>query len=71
VVCIELEDPRSDAAAREKTLSELRDLAARLSLTRGIDTFLVHPDFPVDIRHNAKIRREELALWAGGKLGPP
>jgi len=25
---------------------------------------LFHPSFPVDIRHNAKISREKLALWA-------
>jgi hypothetical protein len=25
---------------------------------------LYHPAFPVDIRHNAKIFREKLALWA-------
>jgi hypothetical protein len=25
--------------------------------------------FPVDIRHNAKINREELASWARGKVG--
>jgi hypothetical protein len=26
----------------------------------------VHPGFPVDIRHNAKIGREKLAEWAQG-----
>jgi len=25
---------------------------------------LFHPEFPVDMRHNAKIFREKLALWA-------
>jgi len=25
---------------------------------------LFHPGFPVDIRHNAKITRERLAVWA-------
>lgn len=42
------------SCAREKNLS--------------VDAVLFHPSFPVDIRHNAKIRREELALWAGKKL---
>jgi hypothetical protein len=26
--------------------------------------FLFHRRFPVDVRHNAKIRREELKRWA-------
>jgi hypothetical protein len=30
---------------------------------------LFHKSFPVDIRHNAKIFREKLALWAVGKIG--
>ncbi len=29
-----------------------------------IKDFLLHPGFPVDIRHNAKINREQLAQWA-------
>ena len=32
---------------------------------------LYHPGFPVDIRHNAKIRREELAVWAARELPEP
>ena len=31
---------------------------------REIETFLFHPGFPVDLRHNAKIRREDLKSWA-------
>jgi hypothetical protein len=30
---------------------------------------LFHPAFPVDIRHNAKIFREKLAVWASRKVG--
>jgi hypothetical protein len=53
----------------EKELfAELRSLAARNSLTRDINTFLLHPSFPVDIRHNAKIFREKLAVWAQKQL---
>jgi len=33
-----------------------------------IERFLLHPGFPVDIRHNAKIGREPLARWAEGEL---
>ena len=50
-------------------LSELQELAGRHRLTRGIRLFLVHPDFPVDIRHNAKIFREKLAQWAAREIG--
>ena len=34
----------------------------------AITTFLFHPAFPVDIRHNAKIFREKLAVWAAKEL---
>jgi acyl-CoA synthetase (AMP-forming)/AMP-acid ligase II len=33
-----------------------------------IERVLFHPRFPVDVRHNAKIRREELKLWAEEQL---
>jgi acyl-CoA synthetase (AMP-forming)/AMP-acid ligase II len=48
---------------------ELQDMARRHTLTRSIATFLIHPGFPVDIRHNAKIFREKLAVWAREQLG--
>jgi acyl-CoA synthetase (AMP-forming)/AMP-acid ligase II len=38
--------------------------------TRAVATFLAHPGFPVDVRHNSKIFREKLAVWADRKLGP-
>jgi acyl-CoA synthetase (AMP-forming)/AMP-acid ligase II len=34
----------------------------------AIDHFLFHPSLPVDIRHNVKIQREELAVWAAEQL---
>ena len=34
----------------------------------AIDTYLVKYSFPTDIRHNSKIRREELAAWAEKQL---
>jgi acyl-CoA synthetase (AMP-forming)/AMP-acid ligase II len=37
--------------------------------TRRITTFLLHPGFPVDVRHNSKIFREKLALEADRVLG--
>ncbi|OFZ97039.1 MAG: peptide synthase [Betaproteobacteria bacterium RIFCSPLOWO2_02_FULL_62_17] len=67
VLCVELE-----AAARgdspETLREELRRLGAGHAHTRDIKTFLFHPAFPVDVRHNAKIFREKLAVWAAGRL---
>jgi olefin beta-lactone synthetase len=34
----------------------------------GISHYLLHPAFPVDVRHNSKIFREKLAVWAARKL---
>ena len=48
--------------------SELRALAQGSELTRDIGVFLFHRSFPVDIRHNAKIKRELLATWAEARL---
>ncbi|MEN8141605.1 MAG: fatty acid CoA ligase family protein [Thermodesulfobacteriota bacterium] len=49
--------------------AELKALAQGNELTKGISLFLVHTGFPVDIRHNAKIFREKLAVWGAEKLG--
>ena len=49
----------------------LRNLASRALLypqTKDITKFLIHPSFPVDIRHNSKIKREELTVWAAGRF---
>ncbi len=43
-------------------------MAAKNLLTKDIDTILFHTEFPVDIRHNAKIYREQLAVWAEKKI---
>ena len=51
-------------AAREQFIRELLELGRANPLTADITTVLFHPAFPVDIRHNAKIRREDLAVWA-------
>jgi acyl-CoA synthetase (AMP-forming)/AMP-acid ligase II len=57
-----------DGAARARLLDELRELAGGTAMTAEITTFLLHPAFPVDIRHNAKIFREQLAAWAARAL---
>lgn len=63
VLCVELE-PAARSTSRDPLCAELLALAARHPHTRSIKTFLFHPAFPVDIRHNAKIFREKLAAWA-------
>jgi len=68
VICIELEQSQS-GIDRARLGNELRDLAGRHDHTRAIESFLIHPRFPVDIRHNAKIFREKLAVWAAKQLG--
>ncbi len=63
-------EPKSDFRGNEEELlTEIRALAKASVLTKNIDRFLIHPSFPVDIRHNAKIFREKLAVWAEKKLG--
>ena len=47
---------------------ELLEIARSHEHTRAIDTVLYHPSFPVDVRHNAKIFREKLAVWASKEL---
>jgi acyl-CoA synthetase (AMP-forming)/AMP-acid ligase II len=59
--------PKDRAAAR-KLLGELNELGAAHVHTRAIETFFIHPSLPVDIRHNAKIFREKLAVWAAKRL---
>lgn len=48
--------------------AELLELARGNELTRSITQVLFHRAFPVDVRHNAKINREELAVWAAERL---
>ena len=55
--------PESDEA-RRIFLSELEDVAQSHALTKKIKWFFFHPNFPVDGRHNAKIFRDQLSLWA-------
>jgi len=65
VLCVEL---HPGAGAFSRIEPELRQLGARFAHSAQIDHFLPHRKFPVDIRHNAKIRREQLAQWAARKI---
>lgn len=70
VMCIEWETDREGLTGNETIwLEELRQRAKAFEHTNRIYQFLVHPGFPVDIRHNAKIFREKLAPWAKKQLG--
>jgi acyl-CoA synthetase (AMP-forming)/AMP-acid ligase II len=53
-----------DATPEEQLRAELLALGAKYPHTKAIQTILFHPAFPVDVRHNAKIFREQLAVWA-------
>ncbi|MGO1071074.1 olefin beta-lactone synthetase [Lysobacter sp. CA199] len=61
---VELHQPRIGDTERKRIVEELREIGARHAHTAGIERFRFHPGFPVDIRHNAKIGREKLALQA-------
>ncbi len=66
VIIIEPKNPEicKNPAQVKDLLDQMRALAKTSPLTEDIHLFLVHPQFPVDIRHNAKIFREKLAIWA-------
>ena len=68
VIIVELRDK---TVKMETLVAELQHIAQQNEFTRQIKHFFVHPNFPVDIRHNAKIFREKLGTWAAGKLSVP
>lgn len=67
VLCVEMElefageDP-------ERIRRELLEYGSRRAHTAAITYVLFHEEFPVDIRHNSKIFREKLAVWAADEL---
>lgn len=67
VIIVEPEPGQLPAKGCREELSfemELAHLGAKQEITKSIETFLFHPSLPVDIRHNVKINREQLAKWA-------
>ncbi|TNE86185.1 MAG: peptide synthase [Deltaproteobacteria bacterium] len=66
ILCVELEKG-------EKWTEDLGDELAVMAVgTRweGVVSHIVHhPGFPTDARHNSKIRREDLKVWAEQKFG--
>ncbi|MSU66410.1 MAG: peptide synthase [Opitutus sp.] len=60
--------PATSADARAFARA-LRSLALEHPHTAGIKLFYFHPKFSVDVRHNAKIHRLNLAKWAATAKG--
>ncbi|NRA37987.1 MAG: AMP-binding protein, partial [Planctomycetes bacterium] len=67
-ICVELSKSSKHTPTQPVQLAqlaqELKALAKTHDHTRAIENFYIHPSFPVDIRHNAKINREKLSRWA-------
>jgi acyl-CoA synthetase (AMP-forming)/AMP-acid ligase II len=61
VICVQL---RPGIFRKNRISRELYELGRNFFITIGISDILFKKDFPVDPRHNAKIFREKLALWA-------
>lgn len=68
VLCVEMEagEPRDGGY---EVREELLERGAAHGHTAGIRDVLFHDRFPVDIRHNSKIFREKLAVWAAERVG--
>lgn len=64
VLCVELE---SDATGSAALTQELLALGRADPRTRTITRVLFSPGLPVDIRHNSKIDRPQLAGWAASR----
>ncbi len=69
VICIELSADGKFGHTKKNLTKELLALGKQHHLTQSIRTVLFCKSFPVDIRHNAKIFREKLAVWATKRLG--
>ena len=59
-----IEPENKNRVVNNAFIQVLLEIAASSSHTRSIKKVLFYPDFPVDVRHNAKIFREKLAAWA-------
>ncbi|REJ98628.1 MAG: peptide synthase [Planctomycetota bacterium] len=67
-------EPTDSAAARSepswrKLEAAVRERIGQEELLAGIEHVLCRPRLPVDIRHNAKIFREQLSVWAASRIG--
>lgn len=71
VIVIELEEEsqRDGKTNWDDIRKELAEIAAADPLAQEIQHILPHPSLPVDIRHNVKIFREQLSVWATKRIG--
>ncbi|MCE9527391.1 MAG: AMP-binding protein [Planctomycetales bacterium] len=58
-----------DRQDEQQLIAALAALGEKHRHTAGIRDFFLMETLPTDIRHNAKIFREKLAVWAAKKLG--
>ena len=68
VIIIECVSNKLTSKQEEVLRKELLEIAQTSPLSKSIRNILFHPSFPVDIRHNAKIFREKLAVWAAERM---
>ncbi len=67
VICIELK-PSTKKSDKSVIKDELLAISQTVEYTKSIKHLLFHKSFPVDIRHNSKIFREKLAIWAENEI---
>jgi acyl-CoA synthetase (AMP-forming)/AMP-acid ligase II len=67
VLCVERE--AGTKPTDEELTRELLALGSGHPIAARVAKILYHPAFPVDIRHNAKIFRDKLGIWAKAELG--
>ena len=65
VICIQLKTGNNPSDILKQELYKLGEASI---ITKGISVILFKREFPVDPRHNAKIFREKLAVWAAKKI---
>ncbi len=68
ILWVELRNKKCSKADRALLIQDLQAIAANHPQAKFIEQFLIHPAFPVDTRHNAKIFREKLGLAAAKTL---
>jgi acyl-CoA synthetase (AMP-forming)/AMP-acid ligase II len=51
-------------SARQEIITRIREVALQSSLSNSIKKFFLNPSLPVDRRHNAKVYRDRLGVWA-------
>jgi acyl-CoA synthetase (AMP-forming)/AMP-acid ligase II len=59
---------REEVCGSDNPDREILRLTSSHADMSAIEMVLYHDELPVDVRHNSKIRREELATWATGML---